>query len=79
MLIYNTFFIPLSKSQSNDRQSNCILFFNICFCLCLDMDFFNPKTTNKNLISNLLIFMKKTAMIAALIFHQISLHKALML
>lgn len=67
MLIYNTFFIPLSKSQSNDRQSNCILFFNICYCLCPAMDFFNPKTTNKNLIPNLLIFMKKTAIIAAMI------------
>ena len=31
------------------------------------MDFFNPKTTNKNLIPNLLIFMKKTAIIAAMI------------
>lgn len=61
MLIYNTFFIPLSKSQSNDRQSNCILFFNICYCLCPAMDFFNPKTTNKNLISNLLSIYEKNS------------------
>ena len=31
------------------------------------MDFFNLKTTNKNLIPNLLIFMKKTAIIAVMI------------